>query len=91
MDNKLKISEEVLNQIIEQESKKLVGTCLKRIEIPLEIKSKEGKELILNEKDLENLKAQLKNLIYESLRTIRDMVRINGKESISLTINNKND
>ena len=88
MDNRLKISEETLNQIIDQESKKLVGTCLKRIEIPLEIKSKEGKELILNEKDLENLKAQLKNLIYESLRTIRDMIRINGKESISLTNTN---
>ena len=85
MDNRLKISEETLNQIIDQESKKLVGTCLKRIEIPLEIKSKEGKELILNEKDLENLKAQLKNLIYESLRTIRDIIRINGKEGINLT------
>ncbi len=86
MDSRLKISEETLNYIIDQEAKKLVGTCLKRIEIPLEIKEKEGKELILNKEELENVKSQLKNLIYESLRTIRDMIRINGKEAVSLTI-----
>jgi len=82
MDNRLKITEETLNKIIEQEARKLVGTCLKRIEIPIDIKIKEGKEIILNKEELENVKAQLKNLIYESLRTIRDMIRINGKDSI---------
>jgi len=91
MDNRLKITEETLNQIIEQESRKLVGTCLKRIEIPINIKIKEGKEAILNNEELENLKEQIKNLIYESLRTIRDIIRINGKDSISLTIKDKNE
>jgi hypothetical protein len=91
MDNRLKISEEILNLIFEQEAKKLVGTCLKRIEIPLEIKEKQRKELILNYEELENVKSQLKNLIYESLRTIRDIIRINGKDSISLTIKTKNE
>jgi hypothetical protein len=85
MDNKIKLTEETLNQIIDNEARKLVGTCLKRIEIPIEIKIKEGKEVILNKEELENLKAQLKNLIYESLRTIRDIIRITGKESINLT------
>jgi len=85
MDNKIKIEESILNQIIDNEARKLVGTCLKRIEIPVEIKIKEGKEIILNKEELENLKSQLKNLIYESLRTLRDIIRINGKESINLT------
>ena len=48
MDNRLKLTEETLNQIIDQEARKLVGTCLKRIEIPIDIKIKEGKEIILN-------------------------------------------
>jgi len=85
MDNRLKLTEETLNQIIDQEARKLVGTCLKRIEIPIDIKIKEGKEIILNKEELENVKAQLKNLIYESLRTIRDTVRTVGKEAIQLT------
>lgn len=91
MDNRLKLTEETLNYIIDNEARKLVGTCLKRIEIPIEIKVKEGKEVILNKEELENIKSQLKNLIYESLRTIRDIIRINGKDSISLTIKDKNE
>jgi hypothetical protein len=86
MENLLKLSEATLNEIFDQEARKLVGTCLKRIEIPIEIKIKEGKEVIFNKEELENIKAQLKNLIYESMRTVRDMVRISGKESIRLTI-----
>jgi hypothetical protein len=91
VDNRLKLTEETLNYIIDNEARKLVGTCLKRIEIPIEIKVKEGKEVILNKEELENIKSQLKNLIYESLRTIRDIIRINGKDSISLTIKDKNE
>lgn len=85
-ESKITLTEGILNEIIDQEARKLVGTCLKRIEIPMEIKVKEGKEVILNKEELENIKAQLKNLIYESLRTVRDMVRISGKEPIRLTI-----
>jgi hypothetical protein len=86
MENLLKLSEETLNEIVDQEARKLVGTCLKRIEIPMEIKERTGKEVILNKEELENVKSQLKNLIYESMRTVRDMVRVSGKESIRLVI-----
>ena len=85
-DTRIKIDEGTLDYIIKQESIKLVGTCLKRIEIPLEIKEKTGEKLVLNKKELENVKSQQKNLIYESLRALRDMIRINGKEPINLTI-----
>lgn len=89
MNDLLKITENTLNLIIKNESNKLVGTSLKRIEIPIDIKRKEGKPIVLNEEELENLKSQLKNLIYESLRTVRDMINTVGKEPINLTIQGK--
>jgi len=84
MDIKIILTEGLLNIIFDQESKKIVGTCLKRIEIPLEVKIKEGKDQVLNKEDLENLKAQIKNLIYESLHNIKDILILNGKEGINL-------
>ena len=70
MDNRLKISEEALNYIIDQESKKIVGKCMKRFELS------ENKD---------EIKAQVKELLYEFMRDLRDMIRVNGKESIKLT------
>jgi hypothetical protein len=70
MENKLKISEETLNYIIDQESRKTVGIILKRYEI-------------IDDKEV--LKKEIKELIYESFRNVRDIIRVNGKDSISLT------
>jgi hypothetical protein len=70
MDAKLKISEETLNQIIDQEARKTVGIILKRYEFI---------------EDKEVLKREIKEILYEAFRNLRDMIRINGKEGISLT------
>jgi hypothetical protein len=74
MDNKLKISEETLNYIMDQESKKIVGKCMKRFELS---------------DNKEEIKSQVKELLYEFMRDLRDTLRINGKEGISLTIEKK--
>jgi len=70
MDNKLKITEETLNLIIDQEARKTVGIILKRYEFI---------------EDKEVLKKEIKEILYEAFRNLRDMIRINGKEGISLT------
>jgi hypothetical protein len=69
MDNKLKISEETLNYIIDQESKKTVGIVMKRYEFI---------------QDKEVLKKEIKEILYEAFRNLRDMIRVNGKEAIHL-------
>ena len=69
MDNRLKISEETLNTIINQESRKVVGIIMKRYEFIT---------------DKEVLKKEIKEILYESFRNLRDILRINGKESIRL-------
>jgi hypothetical protein len=71
MDNRLKLTEETLNQIVDQEARKTVGIALKRFELI---------------EDKETLKKELKEIIYESYRNVRDMVRAVGKEAINLTI-----
>lgn len=71
MDNRLKIPEETLNYICEQEAKKTVGIVMKRYEFI---------------QDKEVLKKEIKEILYEAFRNLRDMIRINGKESINLTI-----
>jgi hypothetical protein len=71
MDNRIKLTEETLNQIIDQEARKMVGIALKRFELI---------------EDKEVLKKELKEVIYESFRNVRDMVRTVGKEAINLTI-----
>jgi hypothetical protein len=83
---KLQIDETTLITIFSEESKKIVGTCLKRFDIPMEIKKTTGKDVILNEEELENLKSQLKNLLYESLRTLQTIIKMNGKYPIKLEI-----
>jgi hypothetical protein len=49
----------------------MVGIALKRFELI---------------EDKETLKKELKEIIYESYRNVRDMVRAVGKEAINLTI-----
>jgi hypothetical protein len=70
MDIKIVIDEKLLNQIFQLESVKLVGKCLKRFELT------DDKELI---------KKEIKELLYEGLRDIRDMLSIYGKDSIRLS------
>ena len=69
MDTKLKISEETLNNIIDQEARKAVGIIMKRYEFI---------------EDKEVLKKEIKEILYESFRNLRDMLRVHGKESINL-------
>jgi len=69
MDNKLKLSEETLNYIVDQEARKTVGIILKRYEFI---------------EDKEVLKKEIKEILYEAFRNLRDMIRVNGKESIRL-------
>ena len=73
MDNRLKLTEETLNQIIDQEARKTVGHILKQYEL-------------IEDKNL--LKAEIKEILYQSFRNVRDIIRITGKEAINLTIQN---
>jgi hypothetical protein len=75
MDTKIKIEENLLRQIFDQEAKKIVGICMKRFEI---------------HSNPEDQKKAIKEALYENLRNILDILIINGKESIYLT-KNKND
>jgi len=71
MNPKIIIDESLLRQIFEQESKKIVGICMKRFEI---------------HNNPEDQKKAIKEALYENLRNILDILIINGKEGISLTI-----
>ena len=70
MDTRLKLTEEKLNEIIDQEARKTVGIILNRYE---------------RIEDKKILKAEIKELMYEAFRNLRDMIRVTGKEAISLT------
>jgi len=72
MDIKIILTENLLNLIFDQESKKIVGKCMKRFELT-------------NDKEL--IKKEIKELLYECLRDIKDILLLN-KESISLTNTN---
>lgn len=74
MDIKIILTEEKLKRIFEQESSRIVGTCLKRFETHVD--------------PIEQKKA-IKDVLYENLRVLRDMIIANGKESIRLEINKK--
>ena len=69
MDIKIILTESLLNTIFDQESKKIVGKCMKRFELT------DDKELI---------KKEIKELLYEALRDIKDILLLN-KEAIKLT------
>jgi hypothetical protein len=70
MDTRIKIEENIIKYIFEQESKKIVGICMKRFEI---------------HNNPEDQKKAIKEALYENLRNILDLLIINGKEGISLT------
>jgi len=74
MENKISLSESLLNQIFQQESSKLVGKCLKRFELS---------------DNKEEIKKQVKEILYEGLRDIKDYIITYGKEAINLTIKSK--
>lgn len=70
MENNIIINEKLLNYIIDQESKKIVGKVCKRFELS---------------EDKEAIKKEIKELLYEFMRDFRDFLVINGKEAIKLT------
>jgi hypothetical protein len=69
MENKINLSEKLLRQIFQQESSRIVGTCLKRFEI---------------HSNSEDQKKAIKEALYENLRVLQDMIIAYGKEAINL-------
>jgi len=63
----------IIDFIVKQESKKTVGILLKRIELFVEEAKKNNKDSI-SFKELELLKAEQKEIIYEAYRNIRDFL-----------------
>jgi hypothetical protein len=59
MEEEIKLSRRYLDELIDFESKKLVGKCLKRFEI-------------IEDKSV--LKSNIKELIYEEMREFRDLI-----------------
>lgn len=59
MEQEMKISERYLDELISFESKKLVGKVLKRYEI-------------VSDKD--TLKSEIKELVYEQFRDLKDLI-----------------
>jgi hypothetical protein len=69
MEIKITLTENELKSIFEQESKRIVGTCLHRFE---------------SHSNPEEQKKAIKDVLYENLRVLRDMIILNGKEGIRL-------
>lgn len=57
--DEIKINKNLLNKIIEKESAKLVGKCMKRFEIS---------------EDKDEIKKQIKEILYESMRDVMDLI-----------------
>ena len=68
--------EELLKYILDSESRKTVGTVLKRIEIATS-RPIDGK-IVLTQKEVEDLKEQVKSVIYEQYRNLKDTL-LTGK------------
>lgn len=73
-DKEIKITEQLFNQIFEAESKKLVGIIMRRW------------ETITNEEDR---KKNVKDLVYEGLRNIRDFIILCSKANPSIHLEKK--
>jgi len=65
--------QEIIDYIIKNESSKTVGILLKRIELVIEQAEKENRDYI-TVKELNMLKANQKEIIYEAYRNIRDFL-----------------
>ncbi|MHA1294646.1 MAG: hypothetical protein ACTSQJ_18575 [Promethearchaeota archaeon] len=67
---KIIIDEKLLSMIFEQEARVLVGKVCKRFEVHSELKE---------------IKAAVKELLYETMRDTHRMIVYNGKEPVHLT------
>ena len=77
-----KLLKDLLEYVVNQESKKIVGKVCKRFEIEIDnAKKKNRKELSFDE--VENIKKQIKELLYEFCRDLRDMMNT-GKFAIKI-------
>jgi hypothetical protein len=63
--------QDIINYIIQNESKKTVGMVCKRIELALEQSEVKNS---LNDKEISNLKLQIKEVIYEQYRSMKDFL-----------------
>jgi len=79
--------QDILDYIVKNESKKTVGMSLKRIELALEDAKKENRNY-LTDKELEKVKDQIREVIYEQYRNLKDflqagklIIKINSKEN----------
>lgn len=77
----------LFDYLIEQESSKSVGKILKRIEIFVSQAQKEGRDN-LNFKEIDLLKANIKELLYEEFRSIRDAINT-GRFVLKITNKSK--
>jgi len=76
--------QDILDYIVKNESKKTVGMSLKRIELALEDAKKENRNY-LTDKELEKVKDQIREVIYEQYRNLKDFLNT-GK--LIIKINN---
>jgi len=64
----------IYDYIVNQESRKMVGAVCKRIELAM-LQAKNEKRDHLTFKEVEMLKLEQKELIYESFRNVRDILQ----------------
>ena len=64
---------EILDYIVQNESKKTVGIILKRIELSVEQAKKDGRDY-LTFQEIDVLKSQIKETTYEAYRNLRDFL-----------------
>ena len=77
--------ETIMDYIVKNESSKTVGILLKRVELAVDQAKKENREY-LTFKELDLLKAEQREIIYEAYRNLRDFLNA-GK--LIIKINNK--
>jgi len=64
----------IMSYISDNESKKTVGIVLKRIDLSLEQAKKENRDYITS-KEIDILKSNIKEVIYEQYRNMRDFLQ----------------
>lgn len=89
MEEELIITEQALRSIVDIESRKLMGIILKRLEV--NYKLVDDKKISF-EQALEILKSEIRELIPEGIRSVRDAIKYCGKkESIKLEKSKENE